>query len=896
MGSTNIIQGQNAGQTNQGSYSIAIGTQAGQTNQSSGAVAIGLMAGQGTQGGNAVAIGGYAGQISQGGNSIAIGNQAGNFSQGGNAIAIGFLAGQTNQHSNSIVLNASGAVLNTITGSSLYVNPIRGPVTGTNVLYYDSLGKEVTWGEAPSGGGGGIGVTGTFWGDYLYWSSATSAWVVGSANVSLGKNAGAVSQGTSAVAIGNQAGNSTQGGQAVAIGYYAGRITQGQQAVAIGTQAGQTNQSSGAVAIGFMAGQGTQGGNAVAIGTYAGFVSQGLQAVAIGTLAGNFIQGTQAIAMGFNAGVTLQGTYSVAIGSKAGMQSQGQYAVAIGYYAGNTLQRQNAVAIGTSAGFSFQGLNAVAIGYQAGYAAQADNSIVLNATGGILNAGTASATYIAPVRGITGSTTNVMMTYDNSFNEVQRATDISYNVSSLSINKTTEAYATTSGALTVSGGVGIGGNVYVGGNVFIKGLFMGTTTNVISYSGIQSYNNTTPISIASSTLTLINLGTAVRDTTQQGLNLTYVSGSQYYQNQTGNTLSCSLSFTFQWNPNAVGTRILFISHNSLGTISTASTQATTYDSIIQTCSTSVTIRPSEYIQFYVYQSSGSSLSNVYTLANFLFNYAGYNINAGNAITLGSFAGNTFQGANAIAIGSFAGFMSQGGNAIAIGLNAGYISQGGNAIAIGVNAGQTSQPAGSIVLNATGLGFTASNANAFYVAPIRAFSGTTQSSLLAYDTSSFEINYATNITLSGTIAASALYSLSDRRLKGNVELLPSILDKIRRMEPVSYEWTHSGKSDFGFIAQDFYRVFPELRPVEMGEEENPINEKGEPQYYSMDYGKITCFLTKAVQEQQVLIQELQMENQKQQVVVQELQMENQKQQVVNHNLEDRLIVLERTLFF
>ena len=125
----------------------------------------------------------------------------------------------------------------------------------------------------------------------------------------------------------------------------------------------------------------------------------------------------------------------------------------------------------------------------------------------------------------------------------------------------------------------------MGGNIYVKGVLLGSgtgsgsstiisgTTTVVSYSGIQSFNNTTPVNVPSSSLTLVSLGTASRDTTQSGMYLTYDSVGQFYKNQSGNTLSCSLSFTFQWNPNASGSRVIFITHNELGTITTASTQA-----------------------------------------------------------------------------------------------------------------------------------------------------------------------------------------------------------------------------------------------------------------------------------------------------------------------------------
>jgi hypothetical protein len=41
------------------------------------------------------------------------------------------------------------------------------------------------------GGGGGIGLTGTSYGQYLYWNNNTTAWAVGGNTITIGSNAGA---------------------------------------------------------------------------------------------------------------------------------------------------------------------------------------------------------------------------------------------------------------------------------------------------------------------------------------------------------------------------------------------------------------------------------------------------------------------------------------------------------------------------------------------------------------------------------------------------------------------------------------------------------------------------------------------------------------------------------
>lgn len=157
-----------AGEYNQGNSAVAIGEFAGQWDQGYDSVAIGRGAGYTGQGQYAVAIGGQAGQppMGQGGicigyNSagtgtdvISIGQNAGDSSTGANCIFIGKQAGITSTASNSIALTATNAGLVVPESSAFYVDPIRN-LTTADTLYYDTSTKEITYGVAPSGGGGG---------------------------------------------------------------------------------------------------------------------------------------------------------------------------------------------------------------------------------------------------------------------------------------------------------------------------------------------------------------------------------------------------------------------------------------------------------------------------------------------------------------------------------------------------------------------------------------------------------------------------------------------------------------------------------------------------------------------------------------------------------------------
>lgn len=118
-----------------------------------------------------------------------------------------------------------------------------------------------------------------------------------------------------------------------------------------------------------------------------------------------------------------------------------------------------------------------------------------------------------------------------------------------------------------------------------------------------------------------------------------------------------------------------------------------------------------------------------------------------------------------------------------------------------------------------------------------------------------LNGLGNLTISGTN-----YFTSDRRLKTGVRAFENnVLTKVMKLQPSTYEKHSSGfdaggnlvihtadeaVSDFGFIAQEVYEVFPELVS-------KPKNESKE--LWAVDYARLSVMLTKAMQEQQQVIE-------------------------------------------
>lgn len=98
---------------------------------------------------------------------------------------------------------------------------------------------------------------------------------------------------------------------------------------------------------------------------------------------------------------------------------------------------------------------------------------------------------------------------------------------------------------------------------------------------------------------------------------------------------------------------------------------------------------------------------------------------------------------------------------------------------------------------------------------------------------------------------AYIQTSDRKLKDNIENLPSVLDKINQLKPSEYNYkNNSQEKQFGFIAQDMLKVFPEVvSSIDYDEETIKM----------INYSGLIPILTKAIQEQQTLITELVNEN-------------------------------------
>jgi archaellum component FlaC len=119
------------------------------------------------------------------------------------------------------------------------------------------------------------------------------------------------------------------------------------------------------------------------------------------------------------------------------------------------------------------------------------------------------------------------------------------------------------------------------------------------------------------------------------------------------------------------------------------------------------------------------------------------------------------------------------------------------------------------------------------------------------------NGAYNLQVNGTgvWGAGAYVNGSDERLKEDIQPIDSALDVVSNMNPVTYKYKEDYNSDrsvqTGFIAQ-------ELNEALDGQVYKEGIVKTDSEYMSVAYQSIIPLLTKAIQEQQVMINELKKE--------------------------------------
>lgn len=177
----------------------------------------------------------------------------------------------------------------------------------------------------------------------------------------------------------------------------------------------------------------------------------------------------------------------------------------------------------------------------------------------------------------------------------------------------------------------------------------------------------------------------------------------------------------------------------------------------------------------------------------------------------------------------------------------FVYGGGNTVTFGYQSSLVTS-SNSIVINASTSAIAGATGSACYIAPIRTIGTGNVASLLSYNDLTKEIQYASTVTMTGSIAASSYFSNSDRRLKTNIEPFPPVLNRVKQIQPVQFEWKADGKKDYGFIAQQFFQKMDFLNEAHHYHGIEDLKDaSGSDLFYSMEYPKITAILCKALQE-------------------------------------------------
>ncbi|MFM1914176.1 MAG: hypothetical protein RIR51_2029 [Bacteroidota bacterium] len=128
-----------------------------------------------------------------------------------------------------------------------------------------------------------------------------------------------------------------------------------------------------------------------------------------------------------------------------------------------------------------------------------------------------------------------------------------------------------------------------------------------------------------------------------------------------------------------------------------------------------------------------------------------------------------------------------------------------------------------------------------------------------------ISSSGNISATGTVSASGVVLSSDRRFKKDIQSINLGLKEVLQLKPSSYYWNTKNermtnadptKLQYGFIAQELEAVIPAI----------VSGDGSEKDYKSVNYEALIPVLTKAIQEQQALIQTQQSLNREQQEMI------------------------------
>ena len=123
-------------------------------------------------------------------------------------------------------------------------------------------------------------------------------------------------------------------------------------------------------------------------------------------------------------------------------------------------------------------------------------------------------------------------------------------------------------------------------------------------------------------------------------------------------------------------------------------------------------------------------------------------------------------------------------------------------------------------------------------------------LAFYNGSGTQISIVGDIKTNGS--TTSYNTTSDYRLKENVVELTDALDRVCKLKPSRFNFiAHKDKTVDGFLAHEVSSIVPEA----VSGEKDVVDDEGNPEYQSIDLSKLIPLLTKAIQEQQTIIEDL-----------------------------------------
>jgi hypothetical protein len=201
-----------------------------------------------------------------------------------------------------------------------------------------------------------------------------------------------------------------------------------------------------------------------------------------------------------------------------------------------------------------------------------------------------------------------------------------------------------------------------------------------------------------------------------------------------------------------------------------------------------------------------------------------------------------------------------------------LSNGQLNAAVGYNAGYSTTTGAGNIFFGYNAGASTNSTNSVYLGSDTASGGGSNIIVIGAGATGNGTNTATigNTDIVGTYLSGTVYSngpfttTSDKRLKTNITKLENGLVDVMKLNPVVYdkkrtlESTNYDLQEIGFIAQDLQKIFPKR-----------VVSEGKDKLLSVNYDALIPVLTKAIQEQQKIIDEEKAKNDTQQKEIDEL---------------------------